>query len=593
MAKETDEILNDSKKKIKKSKEKGDSFKELKIAYRALDDPAKFKKNILFPLIGMGVLVFLLPFILQLAIPIPLDLNPITFIIGGIIPIILGIFYPYIAWKNKEADINGKMHFFITHLRVLAISDTAIKDIIEMLGGNPAYGSLGEEMRKISVLSSQWRMPLSKAYMFISKRTPSKILGDFLDRFSQSLDSGVEPREFIETEQEAVLEEYKTMYETSNENITILSEVYVSLLISIIFIMALGIVLPMIIGAEDMNTFIFLSSFLLIISEGLLLYLMRSMIPPDEVWHQTGEKGDLELGFEKLLKFIIIVCITLGLILLFVKYNIGFSFFENIPFEILVAIALTPLIIPGLKVLNEEKDIFRKERNFLGFLPALGSIATMRGGRINPSVYYLSNKDYGILTKHITDLYRRLRTRINDDDAWEWFGIETGSNHIQRSCEMFRHATNAAANPRTTARMISENIRKIRDLRIKKNSIINTTAALFGGITFGIAFSVYTSLVIARHLNTIMLESMASHPFEGTTIDIGAILSTVPPEVFANNNIFIFIVLLIHCFMLSLTIRTLRGSHIFMTLFYFVPFVWIVTITAVIINISLGGYLGI
>lgn len=37
-------------------------------------------------------------------------------------------------------------------------------------------------------------------------------------------------------------------------------------------------------------------------------------------------------------------------------------------------------------------------------------------------------------------------------------------------------------------------------------SIVNTTAALFGGITFGIAFSVYTSLVIARHLNTIMLE---------------------------------------------------------------------------------------
>ena len=217
----------------------------------------------------------------------------------------------------------------------------------------------------------------------------------------------------------------------------------------------------------------------------------------------------------------------------------------------------------------------------------------MRGGRINPSVYYLSQKDYGILTKHITDLYRRLRTRINDDAAWEWFGIETGSNHIQRSCEMFRQATNAAANPRTTSRMISENIRKIRDLRVKKNSIINTTAALFAGITFGIAFSVYTSLAIAEHLNTIMLESMASNPFEGTTIDVGAILSTVPPEVFTNNTIIIFFVLIIHCFMLALTIRTLRGSHVLMSLFYFVPFVWVVTITSIGINISLGGYLGV
>ena len=588
-----EEIKKPNKKEKKEKKEKGESLKELKIAYRDLEDPKKFKKNILFPLIGMGVLVFILPFILQAAIPVPLDLNPITFIIGGTVPIILGIFYPYIAWKNKEADINGKMHFFITHLRVLAISDTSIKDIISMLGGNPAYGGLGEEIRKIGVLSTQWRMPLAKSFMFISKRTPSKILGDFLDRFSQSLDSGVEPREFIETEQEAVLEEYKTMYEASNENITILSEVYVSLLISIIFIMALGIVLPMIIGAEDMNTFIFLSSFLLIISEGMLLYLMKSMIPPDEVWHQTGEKGDLEENMENLFRILIIVCVSLGAVLLVMKYAVAIPLFQMIPFEIIIALSLSPLMILGIKILKTEQDIGRKEKSFLGFLPALGSIATMRGGRINPSVYYLSEKDYGVLTQHIRNLYRRLRTRINDDESWEQFGVETGSNHIQRCCEMFRQATNAAANPRTAARMVSENIRKIRDLRVKKMAIVNTTAALFGGITFGIGFSVYTSLVIARHLNTIMLESMASHPFEGTTIDVGAILSTVPPDVFTNNFIIIYLVLIIHCFMLALTIRTLRGSHLLMTLFYFVPFVWVVAITGVFIDIGLGGYLGI
>lgn len=124
-------------------------------------------------------------------------------------------------------------------------------------------------------------------------------------------------------------------------------------------------------------------------------------------------------------------------------------------------------------------------------------------------------------------------------------------------------------------------------------SIVNTTAALFGGITFGIVFSVYTSLVVARHLNTIMLESMASSPFEGTTIDVGAILSTVPPEIFTNNFIIIFLVIIIHCFMLALTIRTLQGSHILMTLFYFVSFVWVVAITGVFIDIGLGGYLGI
>jgi len=580
------------KKSSKENKEKKESLRELKIAYRSLDDRKKFTRSILIPLILIGVLVMVLPFILQLLVTKPLQYNPLTFIIGGIIPILLGVFYPYISWKNRESDINGKMHFFITHIRVLAISDLSLKDIINVLGGNKAYRSLGEEFRKISVLSDQWRVPVSKSFRFISERTPSKLLRDFLDRFSQSLDSGVEHREFIEHEQDAVLQEYKTLYEASNENIVILSEVYVSLLIAIIFVMALGIVLPMVMGSQDMGTFIYVSSFMMLASEGMLLYLLRSMIPPDEMWHCTGEKGDTELSLIRTFKISLGFSIVLLTILLAAKYVLAFPVMRMVPFEILLVSGLTPLFISGVKTLREEDHMSRKERNFMGFLPALGSISTMRGGKINDSVYYLSEKDYGVLTRHIRDLYRRLRTRIDDDAAWEWFGVDTGSNYIQRSSEMFRQATAAAANPRTVSRMISENIRKIRDLRVKKLSIVRTTAALFAGVTFGIAFSIYISFVVARHLNTILITSKAGQPFEGTTIDVGAILTTVPPQVFTNNFMLIFLVLIAHCFLLGLTIRALRGSHILVTLYYFIPFAWIVAITATAVDIGLRGYLG-
>jgi len=579
--------------KEKKKKDLGkkqDFIKQLKIAYRNLDNPKKFYTTILLPLIVMGLLVFITPFILGILIPIPLSLNPMTFIVGGIVPIVLGIFYPYITWKNKENDINGKMHFFITHLRVLAISDLAIKDIINILGGKKVYGALGDELRKISILSTQWRMPLSKTLLFVSERTPSKILKDFLDRFSQSLDSGVDHREFIETEQGAVLEEYKTMYESSNENVIILNEVYVSMLIAIIFVMSLGIVLPIIMGTEDMNTFIFLSSFLLIVSEGMLMYLLKAMIPPDEIWHLTGEKGELELKIERFFKLSVIMAIAICVILFLGKYYLFLPIIEMLPFEIIVALALSPLMIVGIMVFVEEQGITRKERNFLSFLPALGSIATMRGGRINDSVYYLSEKDYGVLTRHIRNLYRRLRTRIDDDSAWEWFGVDTGSNFIQRSGEMFREATYAAANPRSVSRMIAENIRKIRDLRLKKLTIVNTTIALFAGITFGISFAIYISLIIGRHLNIVMMET--GDPFQNVErINLPALLNFISPETYNQNFIIIFTVLVIHCFMMALTLRILRGSHKFVTLMYFAPFVWVVAITSYIVDVGFGGML--
>lgn len=565
--------------------------KQMQIAYRSLEDPKKYRRTILIPSIVLGVLLFCMPFILDLVITVPLQFHPITFALAGIVPILLGTLYPFVTWKNKESDINGKMHFFITHLRVLAISDLSLRDIINTLGGKKAYGSLGKEMKKIGVLSTQWRVPLSRSFRFISERTPSKILKDFLDRFSQSLDSGVEHREFIETEQDAVLQEYKTMYETSNENIVILNEVYVSMLIAIIFVMSLGIVLPIIMGAQDMNMFIYLSSFLLIVIEGMLLYLLQAMIPADEIWHRTGEKGELEKGLDRSFKHCALASLLIGSVIFFARYVLAIPLVQMMPFEILVAATFTPLLITGIKTFMEEENIARKDRNFLGFIPSLGSISAMRGGKINESVYYLSQKDYGLLTRHIRNLYRRLRMRIDDDSAWEWFGVDTGSNYIQRASEMFRESTYAAANPRNSSRMIAENIRKIRDLRVKKLTIVNTSISLFAGITFGISFAIYVSLIIGRHLNEIMIET--GNPFEDLEqVNMGALLHTVPPEVYNNNFIIIFTVLVIHCFMMAVTIKALRGSHKYMILLYFVPFVWIVTITSVVVEIALGGYLG-
>ncbi len=580
------------KQKKKSIKEKQQDFiKQLKIAYTNLDDKKKFYRTVLFPFIIIGLLVFCTPFIVDLILTEPLGLSPFTFAIGGIIPIFLGIFYPYITWKNKENDINSKMHFFITHLRVLAISDLSLKDIFNMLGDKSVYTSLGKEVKKISILSTQWRYPIAKTLHFIAERTPSKIFKDFLDRFSQSLDSGVEHREFIETEQEAVIQEYKTMYETSNENIVILNEVYVSMLIAIIFVMSFGIVLPMILGAESMTTYTYLSSFLLIVSESLLLYLLKAMIPQDDIWHKTGEKGEIEIKLTNMFRFSLIACLLIGGLFFIADYYLSPPITDLIPMEILTALALTPLIFVGVKVFLEEQDIMRKEKNFLGFLPALGSISTMKGSKINESVYYLSRKDYGILTKHIRNLYRRLRTRIDDDAAWQWFGVDTGSNYIQRSSEMFREATFAAANPRKVSRMISENMRKILDLRVKKHSIVNTSISLFGGITFGISFAIYVSLVISRHLNNIILET--GDPFSGLeNINMGTLLFTVPPETYDLVLLIIFAVLVLHCFLMAYTLKSIRGSHKYIAFLYFVPFVWIVSITSLTVQIFIAGMLG-
>ncbi len=156
---------------------------------------------------------------------------------------------------------------------------------------------------------------------------------------------------------------------------------------------------------------------------------------------------------------------------------------------------------------------------------------------------------------------------------------------------MFREATYAAANPRNVSAMISENLRRIRDLRVKKLSIIKTSASLFGGITFGIAFSIYVSLVIAEHMNTILNQGMGGGAFDETNIELGTVLSAVPPEMFAMSYLIAFLVLIAHSFILSYTLKDMRGSHTLVTLFFFVPFAWTVAVTSVLVESFLSGYL--
>ena len=104
-----EEKLNKKKLKLfkkdtnRKNKQKDqDLISQLKISYRSLEDIKKFYKSILIPSIILSVLIFSLPFIFNQIIVIDIEFNQITFIVGGIIPLVLGLFYPLMKWKNRE-----------------------------------------------------------------------------------------------------------------------------------------------------------------------------------------------------------------------------------------------------------------------------------------------------------------------------------------------------------------------------------------------------------------------------------------------------------------------------------------------------------
>jgi archaellum biogenesis protein FlaJ (TadC family) len=91
-------------------------------------------------------------------------------------------------------------------------------------------------------------------------------------------------------------------------------------------------------------------------------------------------------------------------------------------------------------------------------------------------------------------------------------------------------------------------------------------------------------------LNEIVLET--GDPFSNLEgINIGTLLYTVPPETYDFIVLIVFLVLTVHSFILAYTVKLIRGSHTYLTLLYFVPFVWIIAMTSWAVDFFIKGML--
>ena len=487
----------------------------------------------------------------------------LIFLALPLISLLAVILYPKIKKGRVVNEIENNIHFYITHLGALATSEVERREMMEIIHKRTEYGALAEETRKIYILMTKWGKNLAQACKFIARRTPSKIFADFLDRMAHELDSGEDLKEFIKREQDVVMSAYTTLYQSKLYSIDIFKEIYVSLIISLSFFAAFGIILPFLTGTPITTILSAVVLIFIMIDLGIMAYL-KAIAPSDPIWQQSGKKSDIDLKILRLLALAALISAA-TIVVLYVL-----TFFQiRIPLQFAVCIAATPLIIPGLYARREEKLIMDRDRNAPSFLMSLGASASARGGNILQSLKYLTAHDFGILTKNVKALYKRLNTRINKLKAWEKFAIETGSNLIYRFIRMFVEAINLGSDPKDVAEIISKNFITINNLRMRRAQTASSFVGIAYGVTVGIAFSLYISFGVVQTMNSLYAS------FEQTAIEsIGSILHTVPVESLGIVRVLIFIVLAAHALISSFAIKIADGGRWVSGMVHFVGMLW-------------------
>ncbi|MDO8728151.1 MAG: archaellar assembly protein FlaJ [Candidatus Methanoperedens sp.] len=514
------------------------------------------------PLVFMGIFF---PIILFLLVP-NLITGVFTYVLL-LVPVLfigLAIFYPTTVMGAKRSQIEVNMHYYITHMGVLATSNMARKEVIRQLSLNAAYGYLAIETGKIYSLMDDWNFSLSQACRFISKRTPSPIFADFLDRLAHSSEAGEPFEQFIWTEQKVVMNEFDTMYKKSLGEISMTKEIFVAMMTALIFLTSISLIMPIITGM-DPGPLMAGSIITFLGAEGILVYVMKSKSPKDKIWHTLSIETEADRKIRMSFPVSIIGVILISIVLML--------WAGPLPITIKIAVALTPFALTGYLARKEEELIKRKDDNFAAFVRALGSTAGARGGIIRDSLRNLTYHDFGPLTPDINELYKRLETRINKIMSWNYFAAGTGSNLIERFGTIFAEGIDKGGKPEAIGDIVGDNFMRIVSLRKLRYSLATSLLGEVYGLTGGIAFTMFLTLAIVKMLTNI---------FQGADIPAGMSSIISLSSVMDINFLALLLMAMMvgHSLLSSLLLRAVDGGSLFNCYIHFVGMVWLSAILA-------------
>jgi len=530
----------------------------------------------------VGVAVFVeLP--ISIRLPIPL--------LGGLV-LFAAVAYPKLLVSQERVEMENQYHLMMTHMTVLSTTNIDRMEVFRKLSEEKEYGALSEEIGRVVQLVDTWNQSLDDACRRRARRIPSEPLADFFDRLAYTVNAGQELSEFLLSEQQVMIQNYVTMYESTLDNLEVMKDLYLSMVLSMTFALVFAIVLPILTGTNPSMTVGAVIVLYAFVQTGFFL-VIRTMSPYDPIWYYPDKiRPDGEwsmiasLAVGGVLSVVLIVLVAGDL------FGVGPGLTDllpvsSLPRPIYMAIPVTPLAIPGIVFRAQEERIKSRDDEFPSFIRALGASETAKQSTTTAVLKTLRKKDFGPLTDDIDDLFKRLNMRLEPDRAWDYFTANTRSYLIQKFSEMYLVGRQMGGEPKQLGELISENMNHVNQLRQQREQATVTMIGLLYGITAASSFAFFIGFKIVDILANMSLDLTAS-----SQMDVGKLIHTQVYDLPLIQFLLLGVVM-INAVLSSLIIRTVDGGHKANALLHFVLLTWIGCAVAVLTMSVVGGLLNV
>lgn len=551
---------------------------EIAQSYRYLEMP--IERYVFTVLLPAGVL-FVISIIAGIALPFPLFVRlPIPLL--GLLALGSALVYPQLLASRRRIEIENQFHLVITHMTVLSTTNIDRMEVFRILSREDEYGELAREMGRIVQIVDTWNQSLDDACRRRAAVVPSDTLSDFLGRLAYTLGAGQALSEFLLSEQDVMIGQYVTVYESTLSNIEVMKDLYMSMILSMTFALVFAIVLPVLTGTNPTLTVAAVLAMFVFVQLGFY-FVIRTMSPHDPVWYYPEKLRPTAEG--RILASLVAggVFSTLSILLaaagLFGIGPIGLhSLFlrDSLPEPLYVAIPLTPLLIPGFVLRREEQLITGRDSEFPSFIRALGASESAKRSTTSDVLSTLRTKDFGPLSDGVNDLYKRLNMRLDPTLAWRYFATDARSYLIQKFSEMYLVGREMGGSPRRLGELISTNMNEANQLREQRRQAATTLVGLLYGITAASAFAFFIGLEVVAILSGMDIDLTATQQ-----LGVGQLIHT---EVYDIDLIryLLLVVILFNALLSAIMIRTVDGGNKSNSFIHFVLLTWLGCLTAVV-----------
>ena len=364
--------------------------------------------------------------------------------------------------KRMAAD----MLFMTTYMTSITTARATRPEIFAYTALRTEYVT-AKYVAKVEFFVKRWNYSYVEGLTAVAERTKNELMQSLLNRYSNSIESGVPDEDFLTRELATVRSVYRNDYEQGLEMLKKWGDAYIAMLFSgalvgIIIMVSVALFTP-----DNVQSTLLMSYMIVAATSVFGIVTMFRSVPSDEKLHDLAIGSKEQMMIKRLERRILPVIAIVAIAFFAIS---AFGLIKDVYglVMLLIGLMLLPLGIIGYL---DDSNIIHRDADFTSFIRSLGAIMGGKGITMGHALAEIDRKSLVVLEPLINGVFSKLNLGLDENASWEKFIGESGSNLIAKYLYIFRDSCELGGSPEKIGEISASSMLEQVLLREKRNSV--------------------------------------------------------------------------------------------------------------------------